>query len=65
MRRLFTTAKLKGIEPLAWLTDLLERMVSRRNEAHGLERLLPWNQQAERLGAGDDRPGVLAPLDCL
>jgi len=29
-----------GVEPLAWLTDLLERMVSGRTKAHEIERLL-------------------------
>ena len=43
------TAKLNGVEPLAWLTDVLERMVSGRIKAHELERLLPWAWQAERL----------------
>src|SRR3954462_6653115 len=36
----------------AWLTDVLERMVSGRTKAHELERLLPWNWKAERLPAG-------------
>jgi transposase len=48
---LVATAKLNGVEPLAWLTDVLERMVSRRTKAHELERLLPWNWKAERLTA--------------
>src|SRR5215208_5116396 len=48
---LVATAKLNGVEPLAWLTDVLERMVSGRTKAHKLERLLPWNWQAERLAA--------------
>jgi transposase len=43
------TAKLNGVEPLAWLTDVLERMVSGRTKAHELEQLLPWAWQAERL----------------
>jgi transposase len=46
---LVATAKLNGVEPLAWLTDVLERMVSGRTKAHELERLLPWNWQAEQL----------------
>ena len=46
---LVTTAKLNGVEPLAWLTDALERMVSGRTKANELEHLLPWNWQAERL----------------
>ena len=46
---LVATAKLNGVEPLAWLTDVLERMVSGRTKTHALERLLPWVWQAERL----------------
>ena len=48
---LVATAKLNGVEPLAWLTDVLERVVSGRTKAHELKRLLPWNWKAERLGA--------------
>jgi hypothetical protein len=48
---LVATAKLNGVEPQAWLTDVLERMVSGRTKAHELERLLPWNWQAERIMA--------------
>jgi hypothetical protein len=48
---LVATAKLNGVEPLAWLTDVLERMVSGRTKARELERLLPWAWQAERLAA--------------
>jgi hypothetical protein len=42
------TAKLDEAEPLAWLTDVLERMVSGRTKANELARLLPWTWQAER-----------------
>jgi hypothetical protein len=49
---LVATAKLNGVEPQAWLTDVLERVVSGRTKAHELERLLPWNWQAERAGVG-------------
>jgi transposase len=51
---LVATAKLNGIEPLAWLTDVLERMVSGRTKAHELERLLPWTWKAEQLAAAVD-----------
>jgi hypothetical protein len=47
---LVATAKLNGVEPLAWLTDVLERMVSGRAKAHELERLLPWAWKAGRHG---------------
>jgi transposase len=48
---LVATAKLNGVEPLAWLTDVLERMVSGRTKANDLTRLLPWTWKAERLAA--------------
>jgi hypothetical protein len=38
---LVATARLNGVEPSAWLTDVLERMVSGRTRAHEVERLLP------------------------
>ncbi len=40
---LIATAKLNDIEPLAYITDVLERIVSRRTKAHELHSLLPWN----------------------
>jgi transposase len=48
---LVATAKLNGVEPLAWLTDVLERMVSGRTRANELEQLLPWSWQAKKLSA--------------
>jgi hypothetical protein len=51
---LVATAKLNGVEPQAWLTDVLERMVSGRTKAHELARLLPWTWKAERLAAAVD-----------
>src|SRR5687768_4301942 len=39
---LVATAKLNGIEPLVWLADVLERMVSGRTKIHKLGQLLPW-----------------------
>ena len=40
---LIQTAKLNGIEPMAWLTDVLERVVSGRTRIRELHTLLPWN----------------------
>jgi hypothetical protein len=40
---LIQTAKLNGVEPMAWLKDVLERIVSGRTKAHELHTLLPWN----------------------
>src|SRR5215212_9334095 len=48
---LVATAKLNGVEPLAWLTDVLERMVAGQTKSHELERLLPWTWKAERPAA--------------
>jgi transposase len=45
------SAKLNGVEPQAWLTDVLERMVSGRTKATELPRLLPWAWKAEQLEA--------------
>ena len=39
------------VEPLVWLTGVLERMVSGRTKANELKRLLPWAWKAERLAA--------------
>ncbi len=40
---LIQTAKLNDVEPMAWLTDVLERVVSGRTKTHELHKLLPWN----------------------
>jgi transposase len=40
---LMETAKLNGVDPMAWLTDVLERIVSGRVKANDLQTLLPWN----------------------
>jgi hypothetical protein len=43
--------QLNGVESLAWLTDVLKRVVLGRTKVHELERLLPWAWKAERLTA--------------
>lgn len=48
---LIQTAKLNGVEPMAYLTDVLERIVSGRTKASALEALLPWNWKASRSSA--------------
>jgi transposase len=40
---LIQTAKLNDVDPLAWLTDVLERIVSGRTKRNELHTLLPWN----------------------
>jgi transposase len=39
---LIATAKLNGVEPYAYLKDVLERMAA-GHPAHSLDELLPWN----------------------
>jgi transposase len=43
---LIQTAKLNDVDPLAWLADMLVRIVSRRTRRHELDTLLPWNWKA-------------------
>jgi hypothetical protein len=40
---LIQTAKLNDVEPLAWLTDTLKRIVSGQTKRNQLDTLLPWN----------------------
>jgi hypothetical protein len=40
---LIQTCRLSSVDPLAWLTDVLQRIVSRRTKNHELHTLLPWN----------------------
>ena len=42
-RRIIASAKLNGVEPQGWLTDVLERTVSGRTKRHQLDTFLPWN----------------------
>ena len=44
---LIQTAKLNGVDPMAWLTDVLERIVSGRTKTHELHTLLPWSWAAQ------------------
>jgi len=38
-----STAKFDDVEPMAYLTNVLECMVSGRTKSHELHSLLPWN----------------------
>jgi transposase len=40
---LIQSCKLNGVEPLDYLTDVLQRIVSGRTKNHELHALLPWN----------------------
>jgi hypothetical protein len=44
MYSLIVTAKMNGIDPQAWLTDVLSRIAA--HPAHRLDELLPWNWAA-------------------
>jgi transposase len=45
---LLNTAKLNGLDPETWLTDVLERIVSGATKNHQLHELLAWNWKAAR-----------------
>ena len=45
---LLNTCKLNDIDPLTWLTDVPERIVSGRTKNHQLHELLPWIWKAAR-----------------
>jgi len=45
---LIQTARLNDVDPVAWLTDVLERMASGAVKVNQLDRLLPWTWKAER-----------------
>ena len=51
---LIQTAKLNDVDPLAWLTDVLERIVSGRTKRHELNTLLPWNWKAAKTAETND-----------
>ncbi len=42
MATLIGSAKLNGVEPLTWLTNVLEGIVDGTTRAHEIDRLLPW-----------------------
>jgi transposase len=44
---LIQSAKLHEVEPLAWLADVLQRIVSGQTKRNQLHTLLPWNWKAE------------------
>jgi transposase len=46
---LIQTAKLNHVEPLAWLTDVLECIVTGRTKQNELATLLPWNWNADKV----------------
>jgi hypothetical protein len=45
---LVNTAKLHGLDPQAYLADVLERIVSGQTRSHQLQELLAWNWKAAR-----------------
>jgi transposase len=49
---LIQTAKINGVDPMAWLTDVLERVVSGRTKAHEQHALLPWNWNPPKILTG-------------
>jgi transposase len=57
---LIQTAKLNGVEPMAWLTNVLERIVSSRTKTRDLPTLFPWNWHAHTATADNDTPHAQA-----
>jgi len=57
---LIQTAKLNGAEPMAWLTDVLERVVSGRTKVRELHTLLPWNWHGQTNAADSATPRARA-----
>lgn len=45
---LINTAKLHAIDPLTYLSDVLDQIVSGRTKANALRELLPWQWKASR-----------------
>ena len=48
---MLNTAKLNGVDPYAWLSDVLEQMVSGQVKANDLDQLLVWNWKVARASA--------------
>lgn len=48
---LINAAELNGVDPQAWLTDVLERIVSEEITVDRLDELLPWVWKAAKAGA--------------
>ena len=48
MYSLIVTAKMNGVDPQAWLADVLSRIAG--HPAHRLDELLPWNWRSQRAG---------------
>jgi len=55
---LINTAKLQSLDPEAWLTDVLERIVSGRTKSHQLHELLAWNWKAAREAEAEATPAA-------
>ena len=49
MYSLIVTAKMNGVDPQAWLADVLSRIAA--HPAHRLDELLPWNWRPSAQGA--------------
>jgi hypothetical protein len=45
---LIQSAKLNDVDPLAWPTDVLERIVTGRTKQNELASLLPWSWKAAK-----------------
>lgn len=55
---LIQSARLNGLNPFAYLRDVLERIVSGRTKANQLETLLPWNWKPAGETAASQQPAA-------
>ena len=51
MYSLMVTAKMNGVDPQAWLADVLARIAG--HSAHRLDELLPWNRALTAAAVAD------------
>ena len=57
---LIQTTKLNGVDPMAWLTDVLERIVSGRTKAHELDFAASVERATGQIRARPSNPALAA-----
>jgi hypothetical protein len=61
MYSLIVTAKMNGVDPQAWLADVLARTAT--HPAHRLDELLPWNWMPVKAIGGNCSGGLIVPVN--
>jgi hypothetical protein len=49
---LIQTCKLSGVDPIAWLTDVLQQIITGRTKNKELHTLLPWRRPPSTIATG-------------